>query len=124
LYFKQGPTFTADAVLGRDGFLLGGEAAYNVSGGNITRYAAALGYSAPDYSVTLHGLHNFNTFSASYYHRVSRDVEAGARAVYDSKSTHGGVNLEVGTKAYLDSSAFIKTKINNAGVIAFGKPTL
>jgi len=116
----KGPTFTADAVLGRDGFLLGGEAAYNVSGGNITRYAAALGYSAPDYSVTLHGLHNFNTFSASYYHRVSRDVEAGARAVYDSKSTHGGVNLEVGTKAYLDSSAFIKTKINNAGVIAFG----
>jgi voltage-dependent anion channel protein 2 len=116
----KGPTFTADAVLGRDGFLLGAEASYNVSGGNITRYAAAIGYNAPEYAITLHGLHNFNTYSASYYHRVSRDVEAGARAVYDHKSTHGGVNLEVGTKTQLDSSAFIKAKINNAGVVALG----
>ena len=116
----QGPTFTADTVLGRDGFLVGAETAYNVTGGNITRYAAAVGYNAPEYAVTLHGLNNFKTFSASYYHRVSRDVEAGAKAVYDSKSTHGGVGLEVGTKTYLDSSAFIKAKINNSGVIALG----
>src|SRR6266571_4826881 len=119
--FFQGPTFTADAVLGRDGFLVGAEAAYNVSGGNITRYAAALGYNAPEYAITFHGLNNFKTFSASYYHRVSRDVEAGARATYDSKSTHGGVNIEVGTKTHLDSSAFVKAKINSAGVINLGK---
>jgi voltage-dependent anion channel protein 2 len=116
----KGPTFTADTVLGRDGFLVGAEAAYNVTGGNITRYAAAIGYNAPEYAVTVHGLNNFKTFSASYYHRVSRDVEAGAKAVYDSKSTHGGVALEVGTKTYLDSSAFVKAKINNSGVIALG----
>ena len=96
--FLQGPTFTADTVVGRDGFLIGGEASYNVTAGSINRYAAALGYSAPEYSVTLHGLNNFNTFSASYYHRVNRDVEAGAKAVYDSKSTNGGVVLEVGSK--------------------------
>ena len=107
-------------MLGRDGFLVGAEAAYNVTGGNITRYAAAIGYNAPEYAVTVHGLNNFKTFSASYYHRVSRDVEAGAKAVYDSKSTHGGVALEVGTKTYLDSSAFVKAKINNSGVIALG----
>ena len=94
----QGPTFTADAVLGRDGFLLGGEASYNVTEGKVTRYAAALGFNAADYAVTLHGTNNFNTFAASYYHRVSRDVEAGAKAVYDAKATHGGVALEVGTK--------------------------
>lgn len=69
-----------------------------MTAGSISRYAAALGYNAPEYSVTLHGLNNLNTFSASYYHRVSRDVEAGAKAVYDSKSTHGGVVLEVGSK--------------------------
>jgi len=116
----KGPTFTADTVLGRDGFLVGAEAAYNVTGGNITRYAAAVGYNAPEYAVTVHGLNNLKTFSASYYHRVSRDVEAGAKAVYDSKATHGGVALEVGTKAYLDASAFVKAKINNSGVIALG----
>jgi len=116
----KGPTFTADTVLGRDGFLIGAEAAYNVTEGNITRYAAALGYNAPEYAVTVHGLNNLKTFTASYYHRVSRDVEAGAKAVYDSKSTHGGVALEVGTKAQLDSSAFVKAKINNSGVVALG----
>jgi len=115
----KGPTFTADAVVGRDGFLLGLEAAYNVTEGNITRYAAALGYNAPEYAVTFHGLNNLKTFSASYYHRVSPEVEAGAKAVYDSKSSQGVV-LEVGTKTLLDPSAFIKAKINNAGIIGLG----
>lgn len=94
----QGPTLTTDAVVGRDGFLVGAEASYNVTAGSINRYAAAIGYNAPEYSVTVHALNNFNTFSASYYHRVSRDVEAGAKAVYDSKSTHHGVAIEVGSK--------------------------
>jgi len=116
----KGPTFTADTVIGRDGFLVGAEASYNVTAGNISRYAGALGYNAPEYSVALHGLNNFNTFSASYYHRVSPDVEAAAKAVYDSKSNHGGVLLEVGSKTCLDKNSFIKAKINNAGVIGLG----
>ncbi|KIJ07173.1 hypothetical protein PAXINDRAFT_90815 [Paxillus involutus ATCC 200175] len=116
----KGPTFTADTVFGRDGFLFGAETAYNVTEGKIARYAAAIGYNAPEYAVTLHGLNNLNTFSASYYHRVSPDVEAGAKAVYDSKSTTSGVALEVGAKAYLDSAAFVKAKINNSGVLALG----
>jgi len=53
--------------------------------------------------VTLHGLGNLSTFAASYYHKVSKDVEAGAKAVYDTKSTTGGVSLEVGAKTYLVS---------------------
>ncbi|KAG8966303.1 Mitochondrial porin [Tulasnella sp. 419] len=113
----KGPTFTADTVLGRDGFLLGAEASYDVTSGSITRYAAALGFSAPEYAVTLHGLGNLSTYSASYYHRVSRDVEAGAKAIYDTKSTTGGISLEVGAKAYLDSAAFVKAKINNQSVL-------
>ena len=117
----QGPTFTADTVIGRDGFLVGAETSYNVTEGKITKYATAIGYSAPEYAVTLHGLGNLTTFAASYYHRVNPDVEAGAKAVYDTRaSTAGSVALEVGTKVYLDSSAFVKAKINNAGVVALG----
>lgn len=90
---------TADGVVGRDGFLIGAESSFDVQQGKVTKYAAALGYSAPDYAVTAHALGNGKIFSASYYHRVSGDVEAGARAVYDSKSPTGGVALEVGAKA-------------------------
>ncbi|KAJ7731000.1 voltage-dependent ion-selective channel [Mycena maculata] len=116
----KGPTFTADAVLGRDGFLVGGEAAYNVTDGKISRYALAAGFNAPEYAVTVHAHNDLKSFSASYYHRVSADVEAGAKAVYDPKLTNGGVAIEVGTKTYLDSAAFVKAKINNAGVLALG----
>lgn len=91
-------TVTADTVVGRDGFLVGGEAAFNVTDGKLTRYAAAVGYNAPEYSVAVHGLNSLKHFTASYYHRVSSDVEAGAKAVYDTKATQGGVAMEVGTK--------------------------
>ena len=50
---NQGPTFTADAVLGRAGALVGAEATYDVLAGAITRYAGAVGYSAADYSVAV-----------------------------------------------------------------------
>ncbi|KAI0916854.1 hypothetical protein AcW1_007810 [Taiwanofungus camphoratus] len=116
----KGPTFTADTVLGRDGFLVGAEASYNVTEGKITRYATAVGFSAPEYAVTLHGLGNMSTFAASYYHRVNPDVEAGAKAIYDTKATTAGVSLEVGAKAYLDTAAFVKAKINNSGILALG----
>jgi len=114
----KGPTFTADTVVGRDGFLVGAEASYNVTEGRVTRYSGAVGFSAPEYAVALHGLGNLTTFAASYYHRVSPDVEAGAKAIYDTKATTSGVNLEVGAKAYLDQAAFVKAKINNAGILA------
>lgn len=79
--------------------MFGAETAYNVTEGKITRYAAAIGYNAPEYAVTVHGLNNLKTFAASYYHRVSPDVEAGAKAFYDTKAPTPGVGLEVGTKA-------------------------
>ena len=87
-------------MFGRHGFLLGAEAHYNLNKGAVTRYGSALSYAAPDYAIALHGLQNFTHFSASYFHRVNADVEAGAKAVYDTKATHnaGHVNLEVGTK--------------------------
>jgi len=115
----KGPTFTADTVLGRDGFLVGAEAAYNVTEGRISRYALAAGFNAPEYAVTVHALNDLKSFTASYYHRVSADVEAGAKAVYDPKH-NGGVSIEVGTKTYLDAAAFVKAKINNTGVLALG----
>jgi len=114
-----GPSFTADAVFGRHGFLLGAEAQYNVNKGAVTRYATALAYTAPEYAVALHGLSNFTAFAASYFHRVNADVEAGAKATYDTKPSHNGghVNLEVGTKVYLDKAAFVKAKIASSGIL-------
>ncbi|CAH7673710.1 voltage-dependent anion-selective channel protein 3 [Phakopsora pachyrhizi] len=116
----RGPAFTLDAVVGRDGFLVGGDVTYDVQKASISRYNAVVGYSAPEYAVTLHGLSNLSTFHASYYHKVNRDVEAGAKAIYDTKSINKDITLEVGTRAYLDNASFIKAKINNSGILGLG----
>jgi len=116
----KGPTFTADAVAMRDGFLVGGETTYDLRDGQIKGYNAAVGYTNPAYAVTIHGLQKFTTFSASYYHKVNADVEAGAKAIYNSKAPNSNVALEVGVKSYLDRAAFVKAKINNAGILVLG----
>ena len=102
LFSKLHTLTRSEQVVGRDGFLVAAESTYSVPSGSITRYALGLGYAAPAYTVTLQGLANLSVFSASYYHKVNKDVEAGAKAIWDSKSTTSNVGLEVGGKAYLD----------------------
>lgn len=120
LTISQGPSVTADTVLSKDGFLVGAEATVDALSGAISKYSGAVGYTAPTYAATVHALGNGSIFSASYYHRVSPEVEVGGKAIWDSKSPQGAVSTEIGTKAYLDPSAFVKAKINSAGVILLG----
>ncbi|KAJ3288600.1 Mitochondrial porin [Borealophlyctis nickersoniae] len=114
----RGPTLHGDAVVGNEGFLAGGEVAYDVADARVTKYNAAFGYVAPEYNVTLNALNAFSTFSASYFHRVNRDVEAGAKATWAKASDT--VHVEVGTKYVLDRDAFLKAKIDNRGQLGLG----
>jgi len=115
----KGPSFNGDAVIGHDGFLAGAEVGYDVEGGRITKYSAAVGYSIPEYTAAITATNSLNVFAASYYHRVNAQVEAGAKATWDAKSgSTSGVGLEIASKYKLDSNAFVKAKINNQGVAA------
>ena len=122
LYFQQpnlntrafidllsGPTANFDAVLGHEGFLVGAEGGYDVQKAAITKYSAAVGYSVPQYSAAITAGNNLSVFSASYYHRVSPQVEAGAKATWDSKAGNT-VGLEVASKYRLDPSSFTKVR--------------
>jgi voltage-dependent anion channel protein 2 len=117
----KGPVFTGDAVVGHEGFVAGAEIGYDILGGKIKKYAAALGYTAPLYSASVVASNNLSVFAASYYHRVNPATEAGATAVWDSASAAGGaqaVGLEFGVKHIIDSSSFAKAKINSQGIAA------
>jgi len=111
----KGPTISGDAVVGHDGFLLGGDVAYDILDGRVTRYNAALGYSVAEYSVALQALQAFTVFSGSYYHRVSADIEAGGKAVWDTKASNQAVGIEIGTKYNLDGDTYVKAKVDNGG---------
>ncbi len=120
LYYKQpnlhfrtffdlfkGPTANIDAVLGHEGFLVGAEAGYDVQKAAVTKYSAAIGYSLRQYAATIQATNNLSVFSASYYHAVNSEVEAGAKATWDSKAGNN-VGLEIASKYKLDPSSFAK----------------
>lgn len=106
----NGPSANFDAVLGHEGFLVGAEGGYDVQKAAITKYSAAVGYSVSQYSAAITAANNLTVFSASYYHRVNAQVEAGAKATWDSK-TGNSVGLEVASKYRLDPSSFAKVSI-------------
>ena len=101
-------------MFGHNSSLFGAEAGYDVTDGMISRYTAAVGYNAPEYAVTVtvHCFSNLSTFAASYDHRVSSDIEADVKAVYNTKSTASGVSLEVGTEVYIVTLYTVLTLLN------------
>ncbi|KAH6655672.1 outer mitochondrial membrane protein porin [Truncatella angustata] len=113
----KGPVANVDAVVGHEGFLAGASAGFDAQKGALTGYSAALGYAGLGYSTSITATDNLSTFAASYYHKVNGQVEAGAKATWNSK-TGNTVGLEVASKYRLDPVSFAKAKINDRGVAA------
>jgi voltage-dependent anion channel protein 2 len=113
----KGPTATIDAVVGHEGFLAGASAGYDVHKAAITGFSGAIGYQAPSYQATITATDNFSMFSASYYHKVNSEVEAGSKATWNSKSG-SNVGLELASKYRLSPVSFAKLKLNDRGIAA------
>jgi hypothetical protein len=107
-------TTTVDGVVAHEGFLVGGEAGFDVQKAQLTRYAAAFGYHAPTYSMAVTATNNLKLFSASYYHKVNDAVEAGVKAAYDTKSK-STVGIEVASKYKIDPTSFAKVCVLSSG---------
>ncbi|CRK38429.1 hypothetical protein BN1708_007752 [Verticillium longisporum] len=78
---------------------------------------AAVGFTAPAYTAAITATDNLSIFAASYYHKVNSQVEAGAKATWNSK-TGNNVGLEVASKYRIDPVSFAKVKVNDRGVAA------
>ncbi|KAJ1854792.1 Mitochondrial porin [Coemansia sp. RSA 1822] len=109
------PAVTADVTISRDGALAGAELAYDLNSGAVTKTNSTLGFAGPDYMITMQGNNSLNMFQLAFYQRVTANVEAGARAVYDYKNPEGGVSAELATKYVLDKDAYVKAKVDNSG---------
>jgi len=137
LYFKQ-PKFhvrgfadisaagnlsaVVDAVAGHEGYIVGGEAGYDVQKAAVTRYAAAVGYQAPTYSGAITATNNLNLITAAYYQKVNANVETGLKASYDLSSS-STVGIELASKYKLDPLSFAKAKINDRGIASIAYNT-
>ncbi|EOD50101.1 Outer mitochondrial membrane protein porin protein [Neofusicoccum parvum] len=115
-------TAVVDGVVGHEGFLVGGEAGYDVQKAAITRYSAAVGYQTPLYSAAITATNNLNVFTASYYQKVNAAVETGAKASWDAKAG-SAVGIELASKYKLDPLSFAKAKINDRGIASLAYNT-
>lgn len=104
----KGPTATIDAVVGHEGFVVGAETGYDVQKAAITKYSVAAGYSLPSYAAAVTASNNLSIFTASYFHKVNSQVQAGAKATWDSKSGNNNVGLEVASRYQIDTTSFAK----------------
>ncbi|KAI9688419.1 MAG: Mitochondrial porin [Bathelium mastoideum] len=111
-----------DAVGGYEGFLVGGEAGYDVNKAAITRYSAAIGYQTPSYTAALTSTSNMQVFAGSYYHKVNSNVEAGAKTTFDTKAGNT-MGLELATKYKIDPASFAKAKLNDQGIASVSYST-
>ncbi|KAI8898478.1 eukaryotic porin/Tom40 [Globomyces pollinis-pini] len=116
----KGPTLYGDVVIGNEGFVLGADVAYDVSDAKVTKYGLAAGYIAPLFSVSVLSANKFNVFTASYHQKVTSEVEAGAKAVWNKAVPDSNVGIEVGTKVLLDKTTFFKAKVDNQGRLGLG----
>lgn len=101
-----------DVVAGHEGFLVGGEAAYDVQKAAITRYGMGLAYATPTYTASLNGIQNLSIIAASYYQKVNSSVEVGAKAGYDVQAQKAS-GLELASKYKLDPLSFAKVRSSN-----------
>ncbi|GAB7361426.1 hypothetical protein MBLNU230_g1482t1 [Neophaeotheca triangularis] len=113
---------TVDVTAGSDGFLVGGEAGYDVQKAAITRYSLGVGYQTPSYTASLVGLQNLSMINASYYQKVNSTVEVGTKVAYDVQGSRPA-GLELASKYKLDPLSFAKAKINDSGIAALAYST-
>merc|ERR1712000_343158 len=86
-----------------------GRAFFDLLKGPTANVAAAVGYAHPVYSASLTASDNLSVFAAAYYHKVNSQVEAGAKATWNSK-TGNTVGLELAGKYRIDPVSFAKVK--------------
>ncbi|KAF7186357.1 Mitochondrial outer membrane protein porin [Pseudocercospora fuligena] len=113
---------TVDITAGHEGFLVGGEAGYDVQKAAVTRYSLGVGYQTPTYVASIVGTQNLTLIAASYYQKVNSAVEVGAKAGYDVQSQKAS-GLELASKYKLDPISFAKAKINDRGIAALAYST-
>ncbi|CCC68726.1 hypothetical protein NCAS_0B06420 [Naumovozyma castellii] len=109
------PSFVGNLTLAHEGLVGGAEFGYDITGGTISRYALALGYSARDYTLGI-SINEAQITSASFYQSISKILQVGAKATLNPKKG-SNVNIEFATKYNPDATSQVKAKITDAGLM-------
>jgi len=104
------------AVVGYEGLAVGGQAKLDVSGDNeLEDYNAGAEYSQDDFTATVQSAAKTEKITASYFQKVSNDVQVGAQVEINNKD---GRVLTIADEIQLDADTTLKGKLNTKGILA------
>jgi voltage-dependent anion channel protein 2 len=115
---KPSPIVEATGVVGSDGFVVGGELAFDTASGNLTKYNAALNYIQPGFNGSLILADKGDTVKASYLHTVSPTSRTTVAAEIAHKISKNENTFTVGGLYELDILTTVKARLNNHGKVA------
>jgi LysM repeat protein len=103
------------AVVGYEGLAVGGQAKFDVSGDNeLEDYNAGVEYTQEDFTATVQSGDKTERITASYYQKVSNDLQVGAAVEFGK----GGRVLTIGDEYQLDADTTLKGKLNTKGIVS------
>jgi voltage-dependent anion channel protein 2 len=100
------------------GMTLGCSADYSTAKGALAKYAAACQYVTPDFSVMAklaETVGKGQTYTGSYYHKVSGDMQVGGEV--SKASGKSEVGLAFGCAYKLDKDTSVKGKVDSDGIL-------
>jgi len=102
-------------VVGFEGLAVGGLAKLDVSGDNeIEDFNAGAEYSQDDFTATVQSAARTEKITASYFQKVSGDVQVGAQVEINKD----GRVLTIADEIQLDADTTLKGKLNTKGILA------
>jgi voltage-dependent anion channel protein 2 len=112
----------ATAVVGFDGFSVGGHGRYDTATSDLEDYNAGAEYSHEDFTATLVTTDRADKLVASYFHKIKNRVgglrtAVGGRFEYDLTKQSNNRVLTIGAEHEVDAATLAKAKIDSNGSI-------
>jgi voltage-dependent anion channel protein 2 len=116
----SGTTLTSSAVVGLDGWGLGGQATYSSAGQRWTQINGVASYTSADFVATLftRTKPTQNLVGGSYFQRISDRVAVGGEMTVDLNKEKESTKLTVGGSYDLDPLTTVKGKFDTDGKLS------
>lgn len=113
----------ASALVGYEGFVFGGTAAFKLGsddaskGFQLSDYGAAAGYRAGAWAVTAKATKKLGSLGVSLYHKVDADTSVAVQTAFEFSDIKSAT-MTAGAKTKLDGSASVQAKLGNDGILS------
>jgi len=113
----------ATAVVGFDGFSVGGQARYDTATSDLEDYNAGAEYTQDDFTATLVTTDRADKLVASYFHKIKNRTAGlktviGGRFEYDLTKQANNCVLFIGAEHDVDKITTVRGKVDSNGTIA------